>query len=97
MPRIEFVVSGKVQGVFFRACTQEMAKAMNLTGWVMNTMAGTVRGEAQGDTETLGKFKHWLQFKGSPLSEVSGVEFHDIPEETCATECEEFFIKRSIY
>ncbi len=97
MPRIGFVVSGKVQGVFFRACTQEKAKSMNLIGWVANTTAGTVRGEAQGDAETLGKLKYWLQFEGSPLSEVSGVEFHDIPEETCDVEDGEFIIKRGRY
>ncbi len=97
MPRIQFIVSGKVQGVFFRACTQEKAKALNVTGWVMNTLAGTVRGEAQGDTEALGELIHWLEHEGSPLSSVSGAEFVHIPEETCATEYEEFVIKRGRY
>ncbi len=97
MPRIKFTVSGKVQGVWFRACTQEKAKTLNLTGWVVNTLAGTVRGEAQGDTEALGKLKHWLEYEGSPLSKVSKAEFSDIPEETCATECEEFVVKRGRY
>ena len=43
-----FEVSGKVQGVYFRAYTQKQAKKLGLVGWCMNTERGTVIGEIQG-------------------------------------------------
>ena len=42
-----FEVFGKVQQVFFRAHTEEAARAQDLTGFCVNTKGGTVRGEVQ--------------------------------------------------
>ena len=44
---VDFEVHGRVQGVFFRACTQEKAKNLGLVGWVMNTPRDTVKGVIQ--------------------------------------------------
>lgn len=54
-------VSGHVQGVFFRAWTQETARSLGLTGWVRNNPDGTVELEARGEEQTLDRFKEKLQ------------------------------------
>ena len=48
---VEFEVSGRVQGVFFRACTEQKAKVLGIRGWVMNTPQGTVKGLLQSNDE----------------------------------------------
>ena len=47
----------QVQGVFFRACTAEEAQRLGTVGWVRNTPAGSVEGEAQGSQSQLNSFK----------------------------------------
>ncbi|CAN5762303.1 acylphosphatase [soil metagenome] len=46
--RVRLLVSGQVQGVFFRASTRDAARELGLTGWVRNTRGGDVEVEAQG-------------------------------------------------
>lgn len=53
MERIRFRVTGRVQGVGFRAFTQWTASNLGLEGWVRNTWDGAVEGEAEGDPESL--------------------------------------------
>jgi acylphosphatase len=72
----EFEVHGRVQGVFFRACTQEKAKSLGLVGWVMNTPRATVKGVLQGnDEEAMRTMKTWLSTQGSPASIIERCEF----------------------
>lgn len=72
----EFEVRGRVQGVFFRACTQEKAKSLGLVGWVMNTPQATVKGVIQGsDDEAMRSMKMWLSTQGSPASIVERCDF----------------------
>ncbi|NWI68383.1 ACYP1 protein, partial [Todus mexicanus] len=47
---VDYEVSGRVQGVFFRKYTQAEAKRLGLVGWVQNTSHGTVKGQVQGRT-----------------------------------------------
>jgi acylphosphatase len=42
MKRMHVIISGRVQGVFFRARTRETAVALKLTGWVRNLHDGSV-------------------------------------------------------
>lgn len=51
--RAHVVVSGVVQGVFFRANTQERAQALGLGGWVRNTPEGGVEAVFEGDKEKI--------------------------------------------
>ena len=51
-----FIVSGKVQGVFFRASTQAQAKRFDLTGYAMNRADGCVDVVACGDSTKLQQF-----------------------------------------
>lgn len=57
---IHAFVSGRVQGVWFRANTQKMASSLGLTGWVRNLDDGRVEVMAFGDAETLQKLVEWL-------------------------------------
>jgi acylphosphatase len=51
--RIRAVVQGRVQGVFFRAYTQEEAQRLGLVGWVRNRPDGTVEAVAEGEAERI--------------------------------------------
>ncbi len=46
--RIHLLISGDVQGVFFRAATRRMASEIGVTGWVRNTPTGMVEVVAEG-------------------------------------------------
>lgn len=56
-----FRVSGKVQGVSFRAGTQAKAQVLNLSGWVANRDDGDVELMARGDRAALDDLHAWLQ------------------------------------
>ena len=66
-------MSGKVQGVYFRAWVFDQAKSLELTGWVRNLREGQVEILAQGDAANLAALKERLP-QGSPLSQVTSVE-----------------------
>jgi acylphosphatase len=66
-------VSGRVQGVFFRAWTRNQALELGLKGWVRNLPDGRVELMAQGAEETLARFLDCLR-QGPPLARVGDVE-----------------------
>lgn len=74
MKQIHLLISGKVQGVFFRAYAKGKAKELSLTGWVKNLEDGRVEILAQGKEGELEDFRSWC-YKGSPKSKVEKVEF----------------------
>ena len=57
---VHCIVTGKVQGVWFRQSTMEKARSLKLTGWVKNLRNGDVELEAYGDVEQLRLLKEWL-------------------------------------
>lgn len=67
------VVSGKVQGVYFRAWIHDQAVSLGLKGWVRNIADGRVETLAQGPEDVLEEFRVRLR-QGSPLSRVDGME-----------------------
>ncbi len=71
--KICFKVSGKVQGVCFRAYAQAAAVEIDVTGWVRNMPDGCVEGEGWGTAEAIEEFVKWLH-KGSPHGRVDHVE-----------------------
>ncbi|SDN98293.1 acylphosphatase [Desulfonauticus submarinus] len=77
MKTIQCLVSGKVQGVWFRAWTADQAKNLNIKGWVRNLEDGKVEVLAQGEDKDLEEFKKRL-LTGSPLSRVEKVECKQI-------------------
>lgn len=61
MQCVRFIVSGKVQGVFFRASTHEQAQRLNISGHAKNLDDGTVEVVACGDTANIDALERWLQ------------------------------------
>lgn len=66
-------VIGKVQGVWFRAATQEKAIALGLSGFVKNENDGSVYLEAEGEKEKLDELVKWCHI-GPPKASVKKVE-----------------------
>jgi len=66
-------VRGKVQGVFFRASTQEQARSLGVQGWVMNHADGSVRIAAEAEPEILQAFLAWLH-EGLQLARVDELQ-----------------------
>lgn len=67
-------VSGKVQGVFYRASTKEKAEQLGIKGFVRNQSDGTVYIEAEGEVSQLDAFIDWCKI-GSKFSKVENVHF----------------------
>lgn len=72
MKRYHLIVSGRVQGVGFRAFTQQKAAEFEVSGYVRNKLDGSVELEAQGEEEQLKKFITSVK-NGSPYSSVDDV------------------------
>ena len=75
--RSQFVIKGKVQGVYFRKFTQQKAVELSIFGFVENADDGSVVGEAEGRLDKMVEFKHWLETKGSPKSKIESATFVD--------------------
>jgi len=73
-------VLGKVQGVFFRASTQEKAQQLGVRGWVRNEPDGSVKIWAEGRTENLKELVAWCH-RGPTHARVQRVIVDDIAEE----------------
>lgn len=71
---IHAVISGKVQGVFFRDSTRKKAEELNLTGWVQNLPNAQVELLACGDADSMTQFIEWL-WQGPPLACVTEVDW----------------------
>jgi acylphosphatase len=73
MSAARFIVSGKVQGVFFRASAREEALRLGLRGWAKNLPDGRVEVIAAGDGAALDDFAAWLR-EGPPMARVEDLE-----------------------
>lgn len=67
------VVSGRVQGVFFRQVTSEQARKLGVAGWVTNRSDGRVEAVFEGSQEAVDQLVSWCH-QGTPWSRVEGVE-----------------------
>ncbi|MDY6768652.1 MAG: acylphosphatase [Candidatus Nanohaloarchaea archaeon] len=76
MQRAHVHVSGKVQGVFFRATTRDKARELGVNGWVRNLPDGRVEAVFEGEQE---KVEKMLQFchEGPDAARVENVEVED--------------------
>lgn len=74
---IHCFVSGRVQGVWYRASTQEEAKRLGLKGWAKNLPDGRVEVMACGNGEAVAELYEWLK-KGPPLAVVAEVTYEEL-------------------
>jgi acylphosphatase len=65
-------VSGRVQGVFFRAETQNRARSLGLAGWVRNAPDGTVEAVFEGPSDRVRSMLDWCR-RGPRHAEVEDV------------------------
>ena len=71
--RAHVIVSGRVQGVFFRAETRRAAERLGVHGWVRNRADGSVEALFEGQQATVNDAIAWCHH-GSPMARVSGVQ-----------------------
>ena len=76
-----FLVSGRVQGVFFRDSTRRQAQVLGISGWVRNLFDGRVEALACGEKQQLDAFAKWLEI-GPEYAKVTNIEVvvEDLPE-----------------
>jgi acylphosphatase len=70
---VHIFVSGRVQGVFFRAETAQRARALRLGGFARNTPDGRVEAAFEGDPDDVDAMVRWMR-EGPPLARVDDVE-----------------------
>lgn len=82
-------VTGRVQGVFYRASAARKAQELGLTGFVRNEPDGSVYLEAEGDEQTLNAFEAWCR-QGPPAARVEAC----VVREDDVRNYEEFRVER---
>lgn len=70
--RARVIVEGRVQGVFFRAHTEEMASLLSLKGWVKNRRDGRVEALFEGDKAKVDEMIQWCH-RGPSEARVTNV------------------------
>lgn len=77
MKTVHVIVSGKVQGVFFRDYTLRHAEELGVKGWVRNLPNGSVEAMVKGKNQVVNNMIEWFH-TGSPLSIVTEVDADEI-------------------
>lgn len=77
MRRIRAIVSGRVQGVSFRASTRTEARRLGLVGWVKNRSDGSVELEAEGPDDMVAALIQWCH-QGPPAARVARVAVDEL-------------------
>jgi acylphosphatase len=73
MERAHVFVSGKVQGVYYRATTRDKARERGVTGWVRNLNDGRVEAVFEGESDDVQEMVEWCH-EGSSAARVEDVE-----------------------
>ncbi|MCB1831770.1 MAG: acylphosphatase [Chromatiaceae bacterium] len=76
---VKCLVSGRVQGVFFRASTREQALSLGITGYARNLADGRVEVMACGENSAVSQLRNWLT-RGPVAAQVTAVACE--PQET---------------
>jgi acylphosphatase len=71
--RAHVVITGIVQGVFFRVETQRAAEKIGVNGWVRNKRDGSVEAVVEGDRKAVDSFLVWCR-KGPPHASVEKID-----------------------
>lgn len=75
---IRCLISGRVQGVWFRASTREQAESLGLSGYARNLRDGRVEVLACGEAEAVEKLRRWLG-EGPPMAQVVERSCESVP------------------
>ncbi|MFI5155527.1 MAG: acylphosphatase [Chitinophagales bacterium] len=79
MPTVHLVVSGKVQGVYYRSSAKEAAEVLQIKGTVRNNRLGQVEIIASGSSEQIEHFINWC-YIGPPAARVREVGITELEE-----------------
>lgn len=80
MKKVRAIVSGRVQGVWYRAHTREQAVALGIVGFVRNLPDGTVEIVAQGEDAQVDTLMDWARI-GPRMAEVIDVRVREMAED----------------
>ena len=75
--QIKLVITGRVQGVFFRAETKKAADRLGISGYVKNLSDGSVEAVIKGDQASVSQMIAWCR-KGPAISKVQSVKMEEI-------------------
>lgn len=75
MQSVHLIISGKVQGVFYRATAKKKAEELHINGWIKNTVNGDVEAMVTGKKEEIDQFVEWCK-SGPDRAIVTGVKMH---------------------
>jgi acylphosphatase len=79
MRRVHVSIEGRVQGVFYRATCVELARELDLAGWIRNTLDGRVEAEFEGQPTAVQAMLAWCR-EGPPNARVDTVQVReDVP------------------
>ena len=70
---VKVLISGRVQGVWFRSSTKQKAEQLGVTGWVRNTKDGRVEAIFEGEENSVKSLIEWCHY-GPPLAKIEKVE-----------------------
>ena len=70
---VHVMITGRVQGVWFRANTRQKAEQLGITGWVCNTRDGCVEAIFEGEENCVKEMVEWCH-RGPPLAKIENVE-----------------------
>jgi acylphosphatase len=71
------LISGRVQGVYYRESTRQEAQRLGVTGWVRNLADGRVECHLEGSVEALAQLERWL-WQGPAAARVTGVVLEEV-------------------
>ena len=80
--QVKVVISGKVQGVFYRVHTKHAADGLGIKGYVKNLANGSVEAVFEGDQPVVDQMIDWCH-KGPEMSRVDHVQTQEIKPLTC--------------
>ena len=84
MVRYRVLISGRVQGVFFRDSCRRMARQHGVSGWVRNLPDGQVEAVFEGRAADVDRLVEWAR-RGPSRAVVAGVEVQAEPPEGLST------------
>ncbi|MGE0401970.1 MAG: acylphosphatase [Kofleriaceae bacterium] len=77
MRRVRALITGRVQGVSYRASTATEARRLGVVGWVKNRSDGSVELEAEGEPAQIAALLAWCE-NGPPLARVADVAVEEL-------------------